>query len=192
MLPRSLRELAESAVLALLLFLGLQVSLQNFRVEGHSMEPTLHQGEYVMVSKLSYRLEALEALPLLGEWFRPPRRGDVVVFRFPQDPSRDFVKRIVGLPGEVVDVRDGRVYINGEPLEEPWLPPGTQVERCYVCPLTVPADHYFVMGDNRPGSNDSRHWGPVPRRLLVGRVFLVYWPPGHARAVPGSPSHAGR
>jgi len=187
MLLRALRELLESVALALLMFLGLQASLQNFQVQGYSMEPTLHQGEYVMVNKLAYRLEAMDTLPLVGEWFRPPQRGDIVVFRFPQSPSQDFVKRIVALPGERVDIRNGQVIINGKPLVEPWLPEGATVGQCYVCPLTVPPDHYFVMGDNRPGSNDSRQWGPIHRRYIIGRAVLVYWPPGHFRGIGGPP-----
>lgn len=190
-MARVFRELLESVLLALLMFIGLQASLQNFRVEGMSMEPTLHSGEFVMVNKLAYRLDAVSEIPLLKAWFRPPQRGDIVVFRFPQRPDREFVKRIVALPGERVEVKDGRLYINGRPLEEPWLPEGMRVERCYVCPLTVPPDHYFVLGDNRAGSNDSRHWGPVHRRYIIGRAWLVYWPPDRIRLLGLLPGSSG-
>ncbi len=181
---RFLRETLEVVVLALLLFLGLQASVQNYRVEGSSMNPTLENGEYLLVNKLGYihldlaRVEAVlpgvkDGRASTSYLLHPPQRGDVIVFHAPPDPSRDFVKRVIALPGETVVVRRGQVYVNGT-----LLPDSYQVAGSFDStePYTVPPDSYFVMGDNRNHSNDSRHWGPVPAENIVGRVWFTYWP----------------
>jgi signal peptidase I len=126
------------------------------------MEPNVHNGEYVIVNKTAY-------------WFgHNPQRGDVVVFQAPDQPQNDRVKRVIGLPGDKVEVRsDGTVYVNGQQLEEPYLPPhhsGTSGT------WTVPEDEYFVMGDNRSVSYDSREGGPVPRSNIIGKAWLIIWP----------------
>ena len=181
-----IRELIETAILALLIFLGLQFSVQNFRVEGSSMEPTLHQGQYLLVNKLVYFNLAPHDIRRLVPFvdvdrdeslfaFRPPRRGEVIIFHFPRDRSRDFVKRVIGLPGDVVEMRSGTVYVDGERMEEPYI---THPSNASLSPVKVPADSYFVLGDNRRASNDSRDWGPVPAEDIVGRAWVSYWPFG--------------
>ena len=179
-----IREILQTALLALLIFMALQASVQNFRVEGSSMQPTLHGGEYLLVNKfVYYRLDKAR----LARWipfrdaeegevvypFHPPRRREVVVFRFPQDPTRDFVKRVIAVPDDTVEVRAGRVYVNDELLDEPYVADRSRS----VSPRRVLAEgEYFVLGDNRPSSNDSRDWGPVPLDNIVGRAWVTYWP----------------
>ncbi|MBI4298129.1 MAG: signal peptidase I [Chloroflexi bacterium] len=180
----TLREITETLVLALVVFIVLQNTLQTYRVEGGSMEPTLHGGERVMVNKVVYSELNLQALkrwvPFLSRIERdkvyllhPPQRGDVIVFRLPRDPRREFVKRVIAIPGDVIEVREGKVYVNEAKLEEPYIKEYAvfDMERTQV-PLTS----YFVLGDNRPSSNDSRNWGPVPEKNIRGKVWLRYWP----------------
>jgi len=156
------RELFETAVLTLLIFFLIRVVIQNFRIEGQSMEPTLHAGQYLIVNKAVYR------------WLHPPERGDIIVFEYPRSPDRDFIKRVIGLPGEEVEIRDGIVYINGRALNEPYISsPSTRS----FGPQVVGPDEYFVLGDNRPNSSDSRSWGMLPRKYIVGKAWLSYWPP---------------
>jgi signal peptidase I len=134
--------------------------VQNFRVEGFSMEPTLRTNQYLLVNKLSY---------LVSE----PQRGDIVVLRFPQDPRRDFIKRIIGLPGEEVEVRGGRVYVNGRALDEPYI----RDRPLYAYPRKrVPENQYFVLGDNRNNSHDSHVWDWLPKEYIIGKAWLSYWP----------------
>ena len=190
-----IRELLEAVVLALLVFFIIQISVQNFRVEGHSMQPTLDGGEYLMVNKLAYfRLDIARLARLVPFWdvdedskeyipfADPPERNDVIVFHSPMSESKDFIKRVVGLPGEKVEIRAGQVYINGIPYNEPSLArmdlsqsmdcaPKTERFRC-----RLPENQYFVLGDNRGSSNDSRDWGPVHLDAIVGKVWFVYWP----------------
>lgn len=156
------REIVETVVLALLIFLLIRVVIQNFRIEGYSMEPNLHQGQYLIVNKAVYR------------WLHEPRRGDIVVFEYPRAPDRDFIKRVIGLPGETVEVRDGSVYIDGVLLDEPYLSEPTPGN---VAPRTMGPGEYFVLGDNRDNSSDSRSWGPLPRKNIIGKAWLSYWPP---------------
>jgi signal peptidase I len=185
---RGLRELAETLVLALLIFLLVRSVVQNFQVEGRSMEPTLDDGWYLLVNKALYwevNLETLDKfVPFLDPGtdpdryvFRAPRRGDIIVFVAPdQTPGaqeRDFIKRIIGLPGETVEVRDCTVYINGEAMEEPYI----QEKPTYdYPPEVVPPGHYFVLGDNRNNSSDSHSWGMLPKENIIGQAWLAYWP----------------
>ncbi|MGI6542163.1 MAG: signal peptidase I [Limnochordia bacterium] len=136
--------------------------MQSFLVQGSSMEPTLHHGERLMVDKVTYR-------------FREPKRGEIVVFRYPSDTRRKFIKRVIGLPGDLVEVRKHLVYVNGVPLNEPYIKGPTYRD---FGPVIVPEDTYFVLGDNRNNSDDSRFpdVGPVPRRLILGRALFLYWP----------------
>lgn len=157
-----LREIVETAVLALLIFLLLRTVVQNFRIEGYSMEPNLHQGQYLIVNKAVYR------------WLHPPERGDIVVFESPGSRNRDFIKRIIGLPGEKVEIRNGVVYINDEPLPEPYL--NEQGHGNYP-PTVLGPNEYFVLGDNRNNSSDSRMWGPLPEDQIIGKAWISYWPP---------------
>lgn len=184
------RETVETVVLAVLLFLLLRASIQNFRVEGASMEPSLLPNEYVFVNKLAYlRVPVGKIARIVPLWDPPsdktfyplgtPRFGDVVVFHAPGQDRRDFVKRVIGLPGDTVALRNGVVYVNARPLSEPYIlaiPAGQTLD-----PVKVPPGQVFVMGDNRPASNDSRAWGPVAISRLIGRVWVRYWPVGEAR-----------
>lgn len=169
------REVLETIVLTLVIFLLVRTVVQNFRVEGMSMEPNFHDGQFLLINKLAYRL---------GE----PQRGDVIVFRYPLDPSRDFIKRVIALPGETVEIRGGQVLINGQPIDDP----ATVREASYNYPATVlRPEELFVLGDNRPNSSDSHSWGTLPMDLVIGKVVLSYWPPGdwglvrHGMADPG-------
>ena len=181
-----LEDMLETIALALLMFLVLQVSVRNYRVELSSMEATLFPKDRLVVNKLVYAhvdSEIVDGLaPFVDIWddqealfpFHPPRRGDVIVFRYPKDPSRDFVKRVIGLPGETVEIHRGAVKIDGEALDEPYL---EERDLSSLGPTLVPPESYFVMGDNRDGSSDSRHWGTVPLENIVGKVLVRYWPP---------------
>ena len=178
---RGLRETVETIFLALLIFLAIRAVVQNFRVEGVSMEPNLHPGTYLLVNKAIYfalsgpaaRLLPGQTAEELRFLFHAPQRGEVVVFRFPNDPRRDFIKRVVGLPGETVAIRDGAVTVNGVRLTEPYL---TAPGHADFGPQAVPTGHYFVLGDNRSNSSDSRVWGMVPRDHIVGKAWLLYYP----------------
>ena len=175
---RALAEFVEALGLAALVaVLVVGFVAQAFRVQGHSMEPTLRDGERLLVDKLTYR-------------FREPRRGEVVVFRVPGDPSRRFIKRLIGLPGDVVEFRDGRVLLNGQVLDEPYASGPTRGPQV---PEVVPPGRYFVLGDNRANSEDSRFQevGFVPRRYLVGRAVWVFWPPNRAGPVHAPALAAG-
>lgn len=167
-----LRETAETIVLAVVIFLLLQLVVRNFRIQGNSMQPTLETGQFVLVERVSYRFSA-------------PKRGDIVIFEYPRAPQEDFVKRIIGLPGETVDIASGQVYINGTPLVEPYVH-GQPTLTYRPIHLTLGPDEYFVMGDNRAGSSDSRTWGPLPRRNIVGRAWLSYWPPSRWGLIPSA------
>ena len=183
-----LRESFETIILALLVFMVLHLSIQNYKVEGPSMEPTLNQNEYLIVNKLVYLrfdpAEVFDALPFYdGEVdetdryiFHPPVRGEVVVFRSPRDQNRDFVKRVIGLPGDTVEIVDGTVYVNGLQLVEPYL---DRKDNTTMSPVEVEPGTVFVLGDNRGSSNDSRSWGPVPTENLIGRAWMRFWPLDH-------------
>ena len=160
-----LRELLESVVPALVIVLVVNVFLaQATRVEGQSMEPNLHNNERLIIEKISYR-------------FVDPGRGDIVVLRRPNRSSEPLIKRVVGLPGDTVEIKNARVYINGAALEEPYL---NQRTRGDMAPRIVPEENVFVLGDNRRASNDSRAFGMVSYDDIVGRALLRYWPPSEA------------
>ena len=162
------RETIETIVWAFVLAMIIRTFVvQAFWIPSGSMIPTLEIGDRVLVAKF-------------WNWFFEPSRGSIYVFTYPKDRDRDFVKRIIGLPGDTVDIRDGVVFVNGHPTEEPYvvnhdaynIRPGEFFQR----PFTVPKDSYFVMGDNRPNSQDSRFWGFVRRSDLHGPAFFRYWP----------------
>ncbi|MBI4009467.1 signal peptidase I [Candidatus Roizmanbacteria bacterium] len=138
------------------------------QVKGASMEPSFHSGEYILTSKITYK-------------FRPPHRGDVVVFKSLKNPDIDFIKRIIGLPGDQIMVKEEQVYVDGQPIPETYISSKTNLwEGGYISegiPIVVPADTVFVMGDNRPRSSDSREFGPVPLGSIIGQVFYRYFPP---------------
>ena len=135
---------------------------QAFRVQGTSMLPFLEDGQRIIVNKLVYR-------------FRPIERGDVVVFWYPKDPSVSFIKRVVGLPGETVELRRGVLYVNGKKLEEEYLAPRFRSDETRG-PVEIGRGYYYVLGDHRNSSNDSRNWGEVPQRYIYGRAFFRFWP----------------
>ena len=183
-MPRLAREILEAVLLALLALIILQGTVRNFKVEGSSMAPTLEGGQYLVVDHVSYlKLDVERLSRIVPFWaaenadpkfaFDPPTRGEIIVFRYPVDPSKDFVKRVVGLPGETVEVRSGTVYIDGLALGEPYL---QRSDRSNARPLALSDEQYYVVGDNRRNSNDSRAWGVVPEDHIVGKVLLVYWP----------------
>ncbi len=171
------REVGETIILTLIIFFLIQTVIRNFRVVGTSMVDNLHDGQYLIIDKLSYNSFVKDVLKMGG-----PQRGDVIVFEPPNRPGEDYVKRIIGLPGETVEIRAGQVFINGEPLAEPFQPmPGT-----YTMPnaVTVPDGQVFVLGDNRNNSNDSHNWGTLPLENIVGRAWLSYWPPNEWGVIP--------
>jgi signal peptidase I len=155
------RELVETVVPAVVIALLINLFLaQATQVLGQSMEPTLHTSQRVVVEKVTYR------------FFHGPRRGDIVVIDMP-DQDEMLIKRVIGLPGETIELRGGQVYIDGEPLEEPW---GASSAGGNYAPKDVPPLHVFVLGDNRGASNDSRNFGPTPIEHILGRAWFSYWP----------------
>jgi signal peptidase I len=180
-------ELVQTVVLAVVLFLLIRNVIQNFRIDGISMEPNFHNGQFLIVNRFAYCPGLhLDFSPLNihleKTWcLRTPKRGDVIVFEYPKDLSRDFIKRVIGLPGETVEVRDGSVYVNGQLMPEPFGPnPGNSTDG----PITVGPDELFVMGDNRNNSSDSRSWGQLPLQYVIGKALLSYWPPRYWAVVP--------
>jgi len=153
-------DILETLVLSVVLFVSINIISARIRVDGASMEPTLFSGEYVVVNRLSYRLGS-------------PHRGDIIVFHFPRDPKEEYIKRVIGLPGDEVEVRNGTVYINGQPLDENYL----KVKTNYIGSWVIPEGQLFVLGDNRNNSSDSHDWGTVPLDYVVGKAVMVYWPP---------------
>lgn len=154
-----LRDLILSLLLAFVVIFFLY---QPVQVEGTSMAPRLTPHERILVNKLTYRLG-------------PIRRGDIVVFRFPLDPSKSYIKRVVGLPGEWVSLTDGQVLINGAPLDEPYLPARYHDHQTHM-PMLLESGQYYVLGDHRAMSNDSRAWGTVDQKYIYGKAVFAYWP----------------
>jgi len=180
------REYAEAIAIAILLALVIRTLIvQAFTIPSGSMMDTLLVGDYILVNKFLYGPE-LPVTDYRLPGFRSPSRGDIIVFKYPQDEKRDFIKRIVAAAGETVQVRGDQVFVNGKPLAEPYVrktegPLGdrgqpTYCGYAYGCePTVVPADSYSVMGDNRNNSQDSRYWGFVKRDKIKGKAFLIYW-----------------
>ena len=153
-------DIIETLILAVVLFFGINAVSARVRVDGFSMRPTLDDGEFVLVSKLNYKLSNVQ-------------RGDIIVFHYPMDPEQELIKRVIGLPGDRIEVNEGIVYVNGQALEEPYIaaPPA------YSSQWNVPDDRLFVLGDNRNDSSDSHSWGFLPFENVVGKAVLIYWPP---------------
>ncbi len=153
--------------IAIFLFLYLLI-LQPHKIKGQSMEPNFHDGEFLLTDKITYR-------------FSEPKRGDVVVFEAPGTNGEEFIKRIIGLPNETISIQNGKILINGEVIKENYLPESLLTEGGAFLrngqSITVPENHYFVMGDNRTASSDSRTWGFVAKNKITGRAWIIYWPP---------------
>jgi signal peptidase I len=163
---RELRVWARDLLLAVGFAVVIIVFLyQPVKVEGTSMAPLISDQERIFINKLVYR-------------FEPISRGDVVVFWYPNDRTKSFIKRVVALPGETVEIRQGRVYVNGKPLQEPYILPA-YLDSNNFSPFAIPANQYFVMGDHRDSSNDSRMFGPVPSEYIYGKAVFAYWPMDH-------------
>ncbi|WP_334110373.1 signal peptidase I [Thermodesulfitimonas autotrophica] len=164
-----LGDILESLIIAIVLAVVIRAFIfQPFYIPSGSMMPTLYRGDRIIVSKLSYR-------------FHPPQRGDIVVFHYPRNPKKTYIKRLIGLGGETVALADGKLFINGQEVPEPYLPPGTYFAD--FGPVKVPEGCYFMLGDNRMNSEDSRVWGFLNRRLIIGKAVLVYWPPDHIKVI---------
>ena len=180
----TIREIIETALLVLLVFFALNLVVFQYEVEGTSMEPSLYDGQRLSVNKAVYFHIDMERMsrivPFMKQQedkviyiFHAPRRGELVIFRPPTDPDREFIKRVIATPGEKVEIKAGKVYINDVQLEEPYINEGPSYT---LAPQTVPAGHYFVLGDNRNNSSDSHIWGMVPYQNIIGKPWLCYWP----------------
>ena len=174
------REYAEAAAIAVLLALFIRTFVvQAFKIPSGSMEPTLLVGDHILVNKFVYGVKipfVRSTLVPIGE----PDRGDVIVFIYPVDKSKDFIKRVIGLPGDTIRIEGRRIVINGKPYEDTHgfyttSSRGGTPERPNFGPVTVPKDSYFVLGDNRDQSYDSRFWGFVPEESIKGKAFIIYW-----------------
>ncbi len=194
-----IREMLETAIFVLLIFLIVRGVMQNFKIEGQSMEPNLHSAQYILVNKIvffHFDINApLRLLPGNAQIdpkviypFRRPHRGDVVVFEYPRDLSKDYIKRVIGTEGDVVEIRDKQVFVNGSLLDEPYLPGmATQCrieDRCAREPITVRPGTIFVMGDNRTNSSDSREWDELPLDRVIGQAWISYWPTEYWGVIP--------
>lgn len=155
------RDIFETILISVVLFLLINAVSARIRVESISMQPTLFEGDLVLVNRIAYKLGL-------------PQRGDIIVFRYPVNPdSEPYIKRIIGLPGDIVRVDDGRVFVNDQELQESYVRAPIQYSGSWV----VPSDEFFVMGDNRNNSSDSHSWGTVPDENVIGKAEFIYWPP---------------
>jgi signal peptidase I len=162
------RDIIAPVLVGIAVFALFHLTIGSFKVYGTSMLPTVEEGEYIMVSKAAY-------------FFGQPQRGDIIVFDSPQDPRSDLIKRIIGLPGDTVEIRDDKVTVNGTPLTEPYT---FEAPHYLVLPEEIPAGHYFVLGDNRNNSSDSHRGWTVPRQNIIGKAWITYWPPYKWRLIP--------
>jgi len=150
----------ETAAMAVLLYFGINAVSARVHVEGLSMQPTLNDGEFVLVNRLSYRFGSIE-------------RGDIIVFNHPAAPDQDLIKRVIGLPGDQVTINSGQVFLSGHVLNEPYIAAAPS----YSGEWNVPANYVFVLGDNRNNSSDSHKWGMLPVENIMGKAIVIYWPP---------------
>ena len=164
---RVIREFLEIILIAGGLFLAVNLVTARVRVESISMQPNLNEGEFVVVNRLAYR------------WDKP-QRGDIIVFRFPGNPQKRYIKRIIGLEGDIISIQDGDVLVNGEKLDEPYI----AATPTYSGEWLVERGSVFVLGDNRNNSNDSKNWGSLDEQSIIGKAILVYWPPPEIGLIP--------
>jgi signal peptidase I len=169
------RDIIAPVLLGIAVFALFHVTIGSFKVYGTSMLPTVEEGEYIMVSKAAY-------------FFGQPHRGDIIVFDSPQDSKTDLIKRIIALPGDTVEIRDDKVTVNGTPLAEPYT---LEPPHYLVLPEEIPAEHYFVLGDNRNNSSDSHRGWTAPRQNIVGKAWITYWPPYRWRLIPSVKINVG-
>jgi signal peptidase I len=173
---REIREWIESLVVAVILALVIRTFVvQAFKIPTGSMRPTLLEGDRILVNKFIYK-------------FQEPKRGDIIVFRYPGDKKKDFIKRLIAMEGDAVEIKDGDIYIDGEIVEDPFVirkihyynksPYGSSDKK-----ITIPEDSYYVLGDNSASSRDSRYWGFVPQKNVIGKAFFLYWPLNRIRNV---------
>jgi signal peptidase I len=162
-IKRFVLDLAETILLSALLFLAINALSARVRIESISMQPTLYEGDFVIVNKLAYKLGT-------------PGRADIVVFYYPPDPTREpYIKRVIGLPGESIKIENGQVFVDGNPVREPYI----KASPAYQGNWTVPEGNLFVLGDNRNSSSDSHSWGMVPIENIIGKAEVVYFPFSH-------------
>lgn len=164
---RVIREFFEIILIAGGLFLVVNLVTARVRVESISMQPNLNEGEFVVVNRLAYRWDE-------------PQRGDIIVFRFPGNPQKRYIKRIIGLEGDIISILDGDVLVNGEILDEPYI----AATPTYSGEWLVERGSVFVLGDNRNNSNDSKNWGSLDEESIIGKAILVYWPPPEVGLIP--------
>lgn len=167
-----IKDVLETLVLAVLLFMVINAVSARIRVDGSSMVPTLDNGQFVMVNRIEYK-------------FSDPEYGEIVVFHYPRDPDQEYIKRIIGLPGDTVRIVNGHVYVNDQELSEPYIAASTRAAGEWQ----VPGGHIFVLGDNRNNSQDSRNFGFVSMDNVVGKAFLVYWPPNDWNIISSPEAH---
>jgi len=200
----AVKELLETAIYILLVFVIVRSMVQNFKIEGSSMEPSLHTGQYILVNKLIYFHFDLNApLRLLPGYanLHPriiyplslPKRGDIVVFEYPNDIRKDYIKRVIGLPGDKIRIKDGSVYVNDQLLKEPYLTNETKPNnpiycnpghKCSYDTIVVPEGSVFVLGDNRGNSSDSREWDSLSLDHVIGQAWLLYYPLDNLGIIP--------
>jgi signal peptidase I len=154
-------DILETLLLTIVIYAVLSTFIGRYKVLSISMEPTLHEGQYLLISKQTHRVWPLE-------------RGDIIVFKYPNNPEKFYIKRLIGLPGENVELRRGKLYVDGELTPEPWLP--QDLHWTSSGQWTLAEDEYLVMGDNRNNSSDSRRWGPITKSHFIGQAFFRYWP----------------
>ncbi|MBO0779642.1 MAG: signal peptidase I [Ktedonobacteraceae bacterium] len=169
--PHLVRDIVELLALTIVIFLALRFTIQTYSVNDPGMTPALNQNSYILVNKVAYL-------------FHPPERSDVIVFHFPYDTTKVYIKRVIGIPGDKVSTDGSHVWVNGVQLNEPYVNnPFNPSAREW----TVPQDQYFVMGDNRQEGEDSRKWGTVPKNYIIGKATLVFWPSSQWRSIPNYP-----
>ena len=180
---KNFKELIKTILYALILLGLLQILVKNFEVEGPSMEPALFQSERIFVNQLMYHRIDLENLSRFVPFYKSngysspfgtPNRGDIIIFEYPPDPSKMFVKRVIGVPGDIIQIDNGAVYLNNEKLLEPYLTNSYSGQS--IGPITVENNTFFVLGDNRSESNDSRNGWLVPYENILGKAWILYWP----------------